>query len=206
MLQRLLFCLLILSTGACAEFAGRAFKPDVHTQATALKPGNYVLDPDHAALMFRVGHLGFSKFIGRFERFDVSLDFDEEHPENARVSAVIDMTSLDVANDSFGNVLMGPDWFDAGQFPETRFHSTSIEITGENSGVMTGDLTMHGVTKPATMEVTFNGGGFDRLRNAYIVGMTGHSAVSRRDFGVDRFEALVSDKVELYIEAEFKKR
>ena len=134
-----------------------ALAPNVNTDPTALKPGNYELDRNHAALLFKVGHLGFSKYVGRFERFDVSLDFDEENPESAMIEAIVDMTSLDVANDPFANVLMGPNRFDANQFPETIFRSTGIEITGDN-------------------------------------------------IGVSRFGMLVSDKVELEIEAEFKKR
>lgn len=197
--------LFVALASGCAALAP-ALAPNVNTNPTALKPGNYVLDPDHAALMFKIGHLGFSKFVGRFERFDVSLEFDREHPEKSRVEAVIDMTSLDVANDDFANVLMGPAWFDANQFPETLFRSTAIEITGENIGVMTGELTMHGVTRPITMDVTFNGGGFDRLRGAYVVGMSAHAKIDRRNFGVDKFRGLVSDMVELEIEAEFLRR
>ncbi len=191
---------------AFAASCASALAPSVNTDPTALKPGNYELDRDHAALIFKVGHLGFSKYVGRFERFDVSLDFDEDNPESAKIEAVVDMTSLDVANDPFANVLMGPNWFDANQFPETIFRSTGIEITGDNTGVMTGNLTMHGLTQPVSMVVTFNGGGFDRLRGAYIIGMSAQTGVSRRSFGVSRFGILVSDKVELEIEAEFRKR
>lgn len=200
--RKLIVTFSLALTASCAS----ALAPNINTDPTALKPGNYELDRDHAALLFKVGHLGFSKYVGRFERFDVGLDFDAETPETSKIEAVIDMTSLDVANDPFANVLMGPNWFDANQFPETIFRSTGIEITGDNTGVMSGDLTMHGVTRPVTMSVTFNGGGFDRLRGAYVIGMSGHSTVSRRDFGVSRFGFLVSDKVELEIEAEFKKR
>lgn len=200
---RNLFLTLVLTLAAsCAS----ALAPTVNTDPTALKPGNYELDRDHAALLFKVGHLGFSKYVGRFERFDVSLTFDEENPEAAEIEAVVDMTSLDVANDPFANTLMGPGWFDANQFPETLFRSTGIEITGDNTGVMSGDLTMHGVTQPITMDVVFNGGGFDRLRSAYVIGMSAKATVSRRAFGVDRFGLFVSDKVDLEIEAEFIRR
>ena len=196
----------IAMTAACANTFAPLMAPTVSTEAVALREGNYTLDPDHAALLFKVGHLGFSKFVGRFERFDVSLHFDEQAPETARVDAAIDMTSLDVANDEFAATLMGPKWFDAERFPETSFQSTSIDITGDNEGVLTGDLTMHGVTQPVTMDIVFNGGGFDRLRGAYVIGLSGTTKVSRSDFGVTRFPVLVSDTVELEIEAEFLKR
>lgn len=191
---------------AFAASCASALAPNVNSDPTALKPGNYELDRNHAALLFKVGHLGFSKYVGRFERFDVSLTFDAENPESAKIEAIIDMTSLDVANDPFANILMGPNWFDANQFPETIFRATGIEIAGDNAGVMKGDLTMHGVTQPIVMAVTFNGGGFDRLRGAYVIGMSAQTTVSRRSFGVSRFGILVSDNVELEIEAEFKKR
>lgn len=192
---------MVLSAGC--ETLATAFAPDVETRATALRPGNYALDPDHAALIFKVDHLGFSTYVGRFERFDVSLEFEEDDPAASRVAAVIDMTSLDVANDDFAETLMGPGWFDAAAFPEAQFQSTGIVITGENAGIMTGDLTLHGVTAPVTLEVSFNGGGRDRLRGAYAIGLSARGEISRTAFGVDRFNGLVGDKVGIEIEAEF---
>lgn len=195
----------ILACSGCAALAP-ALAPNVNANPTALKEGDYQLDRNHAALLFKVGHLGFSKFVGRFNHFEVSLDFSEDNPEAAKVDAVIDMTSLDVASDDFSNVLMGPNWFDANAYPEALFHSTGIEVTGDNTGVMTGDLTMHGVTKPVSLNVVFNGGGFDRLRGAYVVGLSAQGKIDRSEFGVDRFRGLVSDTVDLEIEAEFVKK
>ena len=200
---------LALSLGGCAaigSLAAPALAPAVNPNPTALKQGAYALDRDHAALLFKVNHLGFANYVGRFERFDVSLDFDADNPEDARVEAVIDMTSLDVANDPFANTLMGPGWFDAGQHPEAFFRSTGIEVTGDNTGVLMGDLTMRGVTNPVTMDVTFNGGAYDRLRSAYVVGLSAVSEIDRREFGVDRFAGLVGNTVKLEIEAEFLQR
>ncbi|MEO0398608.1 MAG: YceI family protein [Pseudomonadota bacterium] len=191
-----------LAAASCAS----ALAPRVNTEADALRPGNYELDTEHAALLFKVGHLGFSSYVGRFERFDVSLQFDENDPTAARVDALIDMTSLNVANPSFSKTLQGPDWFDAEQFPDARFRSTGIEVTGDNTGVLTGDFTMHGVTKPITMDVIFNGGGYDVLRGAYILGMSATAKVKRSEFGVSKFRPLVRDTVKIEIEAEFMRR
>jgi len=116
--------LFILLSASCAMFA-QALAPNVNPNPTALRAGNYALDPNHAALTFKIDHLGFSNYVGRFNRFDVSLDFDEADPAAARIEAVIDMTSLDIANDEFANVLMGPSWFDANQFPEAILRSTA---------------------------------------------------------------------------------
>lgn len=199
--RTLAFAAMALSAGC--ETLATAFAPEVETEATALRPGNYALDPAHASLIFKVDHLGFSTYVGRFERFDVSLDFDEDDTAASRIEAVIDMTSLDVANDDFAETLKGSNWFDAAAFPEARFESTDIAVTGENTGTMTGDFTLHGVTAPATLDVTFNGGGRDRLRGAYVIGLSAWGEISRSAFGVDRFNGLVGDTVMIEIEAEF---
>jgi polyisoprenoid-binding protein YceI len=196
----------LIAAAGCTSILAPALKPNVRTEATALRDGAYMLDKDHAALLFGIDHLGFSTFPGRFERFDVSLDFDTDNPQAARIEAVIDMTSLDIANDEFAATLMGPDWFDAGAYPEASFRSTAITLTGDNSGEMTGEMTLHGVTAPVTFEVTFNGGGRDRLRGAYIVGFSARAMIDRTAFGVSRFRGLITDEVGITIEAEFIKK
>jgi polyisoprenoid-binding protein YceI len=204
---RLLTILALLLTAGCASVLAPVLKPDVEQGAAALREGQYELDPAHAALFFRIDHLGFSSFIGRFEAFDASLDFDAADAASARIEAVIDMTSLDIANDDFAATLLGPQWFDAETFAEARFVSTAITATGDNEGTLTGDLTLHGVTQPITLDVVFNGGGRDRLRGgAYIAGFSATGTISRAAFGVDRFSGLIADEVEIEIQAEFKKR
>ena len=204
---RLLSIFAILLAAACASALTPVLKPSVTQGAGALRPGAYELDPDHAALHFRINHLGFSTFIGRFERFGASLDFDEADPASARVEALIDMTSLDVANDDFAETLLGPQWFEAAEFPQARFVSTAVTVTGDNAGTLTGDLTLHGETHPVTLDIVFNGGGRDRLRGgAYIAGFSARGMISRAAFGVDRFSGLIADEVEIEIEAEFKRQ
>lgn len=201
MFKAICFAALFLCTG-CAALAP-VFAPKANSDPTALRAGNYSLDPAHASLIFKIDHLGFSTYVGRFNSFDISLDFDENDPTAARVEAVIDMTSLDVADDDFANTLVGSNWFDANQFPEALFQSTSITVTGDNRGVMIGNLTLHGVTQPVTLDVAFNGGGSDRLRGAYVIGLSATSQISRKAFGVDRFDGIVGDLVQIEIEAEF---
>jgi len=192
--------LCVAALAGCASLLA----PNVKTDPAALRAGQYALDPDHAALVFRIDHLGFSQFVGRFEKFSASLDFDEADPTSARVEAIIDMTSLDVANDEFAETLQGSDWFDAEAYPEAVFRSTAISVTDENAGVMTGDLTLHGVTAPVSLDVVFNGGAPDRLRGGnYVVGFSARGAFSRGAFGVDRFGGLIGDNVAIEIEAEF---
>ena len=194
----------ILALAGCASVLAPLAAPRVETEATALRAGQYELDPEHASLIFRINHLGFSDYVGRFEVFDATLDFDADKPEAARVDAAIDIASLDVANKAFAETLKGPQWFDAAQFPEARFQSTGIRVTGANEGVLTGTLTLHGTTAPVDLRVVFNGGARDRLRGgAYVVGFSAAGAIDRTAFGIDRFSGVIADEVRIEIEAEF---
>ena len=188
----------------CASVLAPLAKPNVATQTAALRSGEYTLDTTHAALLFQIDHLGFSKFSGRFDVFDASLDFDAENPAAAHLDATIDMTSLDIANEEFTTTLKGPDWFDVERFARARFTSTDIAITGDNTGIVTGELTLHGVSAPVTLDVTFNGGARDRLRgNSYVVGFSAIGEIDRTAFDISRFSGLITDSVSIEIQAEF---
>jgi len=171
-----------------------------------LRAGAYRLDESHASLIFKINHLGFSNYVGRFENFSASLDFDVEDVSAAKVSAIIDMTSLDIANDEFAQTLMGPEWFDADQFPQAIFESKEIRAIGENIGVMSGALTLHGVTRPIAFDVTFNGGARDFLRSAYVVGFSATAKIDRTEFGISKFSGVIGNEVEIEIEAEFTRQ
>lgn len=193
-----------LLTAGCASTLAPIVAPRVDADATALRAGAYTLDPDHASLIFKIDHLGFSDYVGRFNRFTATLDFDADDPTAARLDAIIDMTSLDVANDAFAQTLTGPQWFDAQQFGEARFQSQRIERTGETTGRIFGALTLRGVTAPVVLDATFNGGARDRLRGgAYVVGFSARGVIDRTQFGVDRFAGMVGNDVAIEIEAEF---
>lgn len=203
--RALLPAAILFFVGACTSVVAPLAKPSPSQDVTALRAGDYHLDQKHAALMFEIDHLGYSTYLGRFDVFDARLDFDEAAPEAARVEAVIDINSLDIANPEFAETLTGPQWFDADQFPQAVFRSTSITVTGGATGEMLGELTLHGVTRPVRLDVTFNGGGRDLIRNAYIVGFSASGQIKRSEFGVDRLSGLLADTVRIRIEAEFKK-
>lgn len=192
-----------LALTGCAQLAAPLLKPNVSAEPAEIAAGEFALDQTHASILFKIDHLGFSTYIGRFETFDASLDFDAEDPPSARVEAVIDMTSLDIANDEFAETLMGPQWFDAEQYPEAVFKTLGLKVVGENEAVISGDLTLKGVTQAIEIEATFNGGANDRLRGAYVVGFSGRTVIDRTDFGVDRFSGLIADEVVIEIEVEF---
>ena len=177
--------------------------PSPQASREALRAGAYSLDQAHASVLFKIDHLGFSTYIGRFEGLEASLDFDAEDPGSARLEAIVDMGSLDIANDDFAETLKGPDWFDAAAHPQAIFRSRSIAVTGENAGRMEGDLTLKGVTAPVTLDIVFNGGARDLIRGAYVVGFSARGVIDRTAFGVDAFSGVIANEVALEIEAEF---
>jgi polyisoprenoid-binding protein YceI len=193
----------VLIVSGCNSLAGAVLKPSTSTETAALEAGDFELDPRHAALLFRIDHLGFADYVGRFERFDASLSGDASNPEAAKVEAIIDMTSLDIADDAFAAELMGPDWFDAARYPQAVFRSVTIRRTGEATADVVGELTLHGVTQPLTLAVTFNGAAFDRLRGRDVAGFSASATIDRSAFGVDRFSGLITNEVRIEIEAEF---
>ncbi|KZY43715.1 hypothetical protein A3731_10860 [Roseovarius sp. HI0049] len=159
----------------------------VWAQEAALPAGSYKLDPYHSTLVFSVSHLGFSDYVMSFDTFDAALELDPADPGKAALSVSVDPASLDVPRppEGFMEELMGESWLNAGAHPEISFTSTGIEMTGGEAAMVTGDLTLLGVTKPVTLEVTFNGGyaGHPFDPNARI-GFSAEGSFNRSDFGM----------------------
>lgn len=180
-------------------------KPNLKTELVELKAGQYTLDKNHATVLFKVDHMGFSKFIGRFNQFDANLDFDSENMANSRLEAVIEMSSVDVNNENFEETLRGGSWFAAETHPQAFFKTTSVNNVTSDSADFTGDLTFLGVTSPITIHVQFNGGATNVLTYKYTIGFSAKSSFKRSDFGLDKYIPTVGDEIELEIHAEFQK-
>ena len=173
----------------------------------------YVFERGHAAILFSWNHLGLSRQTGRFTDYDGSLEFDPEHPENARLDVRIKAATLATGFDALDRQLRTADYFDVVQHPAITFKSTAIRRTGDKTGEVTGDLTILGVSKPVTLAVALNFAGLHPLgdvnpayreRPAAGFGATGR--IKRSDWGMDRATPLVSDEIEITIEAEFLKK
>jgi polyisoprenoid-binding protein YceI len=177
--------------------------------------GTYQLDPSHARLIFRVNHLGFSKYTAFFKTFAATLQFDPANPAAMTLSATVDPASVEThypdAAVDFNATIAGPELLDAGQFPTMTFNSTAIALTGDNTADVTGDLTLHGVTKPVVLAVTFNGGygANDMDPGGARIGFSATGMLKRSDFGMGFGVPApgttmgVFDEVEIIIEAEF---
>jgi polyisoprenoid-binding protein YceI len=208
--------LLVAGPPPCREPAGSAQAADrTVPAATEVPAGTYALDRNHASLIFRVNHLGFSHYTARFTRFDARLEFDPVHPAAASVTATIDPSSIETDNPDptldFDHQLQNRDWLNTAEFPEMTFRSTGLELTGPNTARMTGELDLHGVTRPVTLAVTFNGGYASHPLDPFgaRIGFSAQGSLTRSEFGIA--EGLpppgsdfgVSDDVQVVIEAEF---
>lgn len=165
--------------------------------------GHYTIDKSHAKIVFSINHLGFSTYYGIFNDFAGSLDLDSAAPAKSALSVTINVAGIVTTDRKLDANLKSDAFFDVAKFPKATFKSTSIELTGEGTGKLTGDLTLHGVTKPVTLDVTFNGSGTPPMSKAYVVGFDAVGMLKRSDFGIKNFVPFVGDDVKLLISCEF---
>ena len=182
---------------------------------TPPQAGTFKIDLGHTRLLFRVSHLGFSNYTAFFRDIDAKLVFDPDHPETMQVSATIQTASIETmypdASLDFNAVLAGADLLDAAQFPQMTFTSTAVALTGADTADVTGDLTLHGVTRPITLAVTFNGGygAFAMDPSGARIGFSATGKFNRSDFGIGFGVPApgttfgVGDEVQIIIETEF---
>lgn len=180
--------------------------------AADIPAGDYTIDRAHSTVVFRVNHIGFSNYTAQFAEINATLQLDPADPARSSVEVTIPVQSLQIPTPpaGFRDTLMGAAWFDAAQFPDITFRSTQVEPTGASTARITGDLTLHGVTRPVVLDATFNGGWAGIPPDPHArVGFSARGSLKRSDFGM----ALgvpppgstmgVGDDVEFAIETEF---
>jgi polyisoprenoid-binding protein YceI len=176
---------------------------------TNFPAGHYVLDPRHASLIARVKHMGVALYSVRFDTLVASFDYNPDRPEATRLEASVDPASLDVGADYSSK--FAEEFLQAPKFPKATFVATGIHVTGPGQGTMSGDLTLMGVTKPVTFNVTLIGEGHEPLPlplGRRAAGFEATTTIRRSDFGSTFLlnDNLVGDEVSLQIEAEFEHR
>jgi len=195
---------------AIAAALALAFTPGLALAASQnvadLGGGTYAIDKQHSFLTTRVQHLGVSFYIARFNGVDGTFTYDPARPEASRVQASVDATSMDVGADY--SAKFAEEFLAADKFPKITFTATAIQKGPGNTGTMTGDLTLRGVTKPVTFNVTFNGAGRSPLPPfRSIAGFTATTTIKRSDFGSDFLNnGIVGDDVTITLEAEFDRK
>ena len=178
----------ILAMGATSAFAA---------------PEAYTLDPSHSQVVFSYNHLGFSTTYGMFSGFEGEIMFDAEDPAASSVNVSMPVMSMFTGWEKREEHFMSDDFFGASEGDMVTFTSTGIEVTGDNTAKITGDLTMNGVTKSVVLDTTLNQkADAHPMNNKPWLGFDATTTLLRSDFGVDKFAPYVSDEVEVKISIE----
>jgi polyisoprenoid-binding protein YceI len=168
--------------------------------------GVYQLEERHSQVLFAIKHLELTEFYGRFDKASGSMTFDPRHPEFSTVSITLDMSTIDTPNQELNGELKGI--FNVAQFPTATFKSTAINRTGPTTGKITGDLTLNGITKPLTLDVTFIAGRENPMNGAAALGFGATATIHRADYKLDQmiWSGAVSEDVNLIINAMFEQK
>lgn len=176
------------------------------TDLAKVEGGQFVLDKTHAKIIFSYSHFGYSTSYGMFTDFEGKLAFDPKAPAKSALEVNVNMNGIDTAVPKLDEHLKSADFFDVSKFPSATFKSTAIEVTGPNTGRITGSLTLHGVTKPVVLNAVFNGGGINPVSKQYVVGFNASGVIKRSEFGVSTYAPMVGDDVTLTLSGEFARQ
>lgn len=177
------------------------FAAGLSTPAAAA-PQAYQFDKAHTNILFFIEHLGFSKMMGEFRSFDGVLNFDPENPaaSSVQVSIRVDGVSTDVK--ALDEHLQKPEFFNTAQFPAMTFNSTAVAVVSPGKLKVTGDLTLLGVTKPVTLDVSVNKAAPHPFTKAPAAGFSATATLKRSDFGMSAMLGMLGDDIEIRIETE----
>jgi polyisoprenoid-binding protein YceI len=168
--------------------------------------GQWTLDKSHAKLVFNVSHLMVSEIEGRFKSFDSKITSTKEDFSDAVIELTADVKSINTDDAGRDAHLMKPDFFDAEKYPTLSFKSTSFTKVEGKKYVLTGDLTMHGVTKKVQLDVVYNGNAIHPYTKKTIAGFKVSGKIKRTDFGVGSVPgAIVGEEVVIDSNLEFMK-
>lgn len=165
----------------------------------------YVLDASHSQILFSYDHLGFSTTWGMFSGFDGEIMFDQEDPAASSVTVSMPVRSMFTGWEGRFNHFMSDDFFGATEEDMVTFTSTAIEVTGDDTALITGDLTLNGITKSVVLDATLNQAADHPMENKPWAGFDASTTVLRSDFEVGAFAPFVSDEVEIRISIEAMK-
>ena len=170
--------------------------------AIAIASGTYKLDPTHTDVLAQWSHFGFSNPSAHFGNAEGTLVYDATDVTKSTVTVKLPLSGLNSFTAKFDEHLKSADFFDAAKFPAAEFKSTKVESAGTNKLTVTGDLTIKGITKPVTLDVTVNGGGEHPMAKVPAAGFDATTTIKRSDFGVGAYAPNVSDEVKIRITTE----
>jgi polyisoprenoid-binding protein YceI len=191
--------LLSLSTAALDALAQTA-TPTLGS----VKAGTYKVESYHTQVGFSLSHFGFTNYAGLFSGATGSLQLDPTNLTAAKLDVTIPVQSVTTTIPQLTDELKGAQWFDTAKFPSATFTSTKVVSSSNGEATITGDLTLHGVTKPVVLHAHFIGAGVNPIDKAYTVGFEATTTIKRSEFGVSTYVPAVGDDVQLTIAGAFE--
>ena len=168
--------------------------------------GAYTFDPAHSQIVFDYNHMGFSTSHGFVNGVEGRLMLDPANIAASSVEASFPLSALRTIDAELDKHIMGPDFFNVtGEMPVVTFKSTSVVADGDDEALVTGDLTLNGITRSVVLEVEFDGAGLDPMTQAETVGFTAETEIRRSDFNLSAFVPAVSDEVDIEINVEARR-
>jgi polyisoprenoid-binding protein YceI len=192
-----------ISISACTPL--RVVTQTVTADEAQIPIGDYAMDADHWSITFDVEHLKYSRFVMRFDRAHGALAWKKGGLEASTVDVSVDAASVDTKVPLLDKMVKGPDMFDAETYPTIHFVGKRFVRTGANQGQLEGELTIREVTRPVTLDVTFNGYGRNPLTKADTLGFSAHGSFNRAQFGLATWYPAVGNDVRVRVEAEFER-
>ncbi|HZM01014.1 MAG TPA: YceI family protein [Planctomycetota bacterium] len=163
-------------------------------------PAEFSIDPVHSSVIFRIQHMGVSYFHGRFNRIEGGFTLDAEKPENSSVEILVPAESVDTNSTKRDDHIRSPDFLNASEFPEIRFKSDAVKSLGKDRFEVAGQLTLHGETKPLTVEVHQTG--LAETSRGALAGFETTFTIKRSDFGMSNMLDALGDEVRLTVAVE----
>jgi polyisoprenoid-binding protein YceI len=171
---------------------------------TSVKAGTYKIESNHTQVGFSLSHFGLTNYSGLISGATGSLRLNPTDPGASKLEVTISLQSIQTTAAVLTEELKGDQWFDVAKFPQATFTSTKIDLSPKGEATITGNLTLHGVTRPMVLRAHLVGAGVNPINKAYTVGFDAKGTIKRSDFGVSMYAPALGDEVQLSIAGAFE--
>ncbi len=173
------------------------------SSAAMAAPVSYTIDPAHTDVLFSWNHFGYSNPTGHLGQAKGTIVFDEAKPDASSVEVSFPLAAMDTHVSKLDDHLKTDEFFDAAKFPDITFKSSKVEkAAGTNAYTVTGDLTIHGVSKSVVLAATLNKADMHPMKKVPAIGFDATTTIKRSDFGVGAYVPKVSDEIKVHITVE----
>jgi len=197
---------LICAASACLALAAGAAWAQASLEPDHIPAGVYTLDSKEALVRYTTLHMGLTDFWGTFPGATGTLTIDPKALANTKVDVTVPIATVETTNSELNGEFRSAQFFDAEKYPTMHFVSTGLTRTGPRTAKLAGDLTLHGVTRPIVLQVTFNAALPNAFSKVLTLGFRAEGVIKRSDFGVGKWVPIVSDETRITISAPFEKK